>query len=88
MTGSEKFDVGLFILTTLFCGIAFMRAGQYPSDLARRVRLRAAGIAIWMSVLPLGVFLIDAFSTVVWTVLMASILVVGAFLFYGASRKN
>ena len=88
MTLAQKIDIGLFIIVAILGGVAFWRADQYPRVLAQRVRLRAAGIVIWMSLLPVKVFLIDAFSTAVWTALLALILLGGGFLFYGASRKD
>jgi len=88
MTVAQQIDIGLFIIIAILCAVAFWRADQYPSDLAQRVRLRAAGIIVWMSLLPIKVFLVDAFSTAVWAALLALILVGGGLLFYGASRKD
>ena len=88
MTGAQKLDITLFGVVAVLGAVAIWRANQYPPDLARRVRFRASGIILGVSLLPVKVFLIDAFSTPVWAVLIAMITGGALFLFYWASRKG
>jgi hypothetical protein len=88
MTGPQKLDIAIFVVIAVLGAVAFWRADQYPRELGRRARLRASGIVLGMSLLPAKVFLIDAFSTPVWTVLVALVTGGGLFLFYWASRRD
>src|SRR4051812_11426823 len=97
MTPMQKVDLATFVVVAVACAWDCWRAGRYPRDEARRVRLRAAGIALWVSVLPAGVFLSHAFNLGAWALLMAVLaggggdpvlLVISKGLAFGSCREE
>ena len=88
MTPVHKVDLAAYVVIAVACAWDFWKASQYPSDVARQKRLRAAGLFLWISVLPAGVFLEDALGVVEWFLLLALILAGGALLFYWPARKD
>jgi hypothetical protein len=88
MTFAQKLDLVSFVVVAVLGAVAIWRAGQYPPELARRVRFRASGIILGVSLLPVKAFLVDAFSTPVWALLIALITGGALFLFYYASRND
>jgi hypothetical protein len=88
MKPMDKIDLTIYVIIALACAWDFWKASQYPSDVARRERFRAAGLLWWVSVLPAGVFLQDTLSLVGWLLLMALVTGGGALLFYWPDRKD
>lgn len=88
MTPLQKLEIGIFAVTLFLGAVAVWRASEYPRDLARRVRLRVVGIVLGMSLLPVGVFLMDAISTGLWLVLVVVLSGGGLFLVHASSRKG
>ena len=88
MTVAQKVDITLFAIVAVLGAVAIWKADQYPPELARRVRFRASGIILGVSLLPVKAFLVDAFSTPVWALLIAMLAGGALFLFYWAARKD
>jgi hypothetical protein len=88
MTPHQKVDIVTFVLIAVACVWDLFRAGRYPSNVAREVRLKAVGILLWVSVLPAGVFLKGSSSLGAWFALMALLAAGGAFFFYWLPRRD
>jgi hypothetical protein len=88
LTTQQKIDLGLFIVVAIVGLVAFWKAGSYGSGLAQRVRFRAAGIVLGVSLLPIKAFLVDRFSTPVWALLLFVVTGAALFFFYWASRRD
>jgi hypothetical protein len=82
MTPMDRVDLATFVVIVAGCAWDLWWSRRDATDEVRRTGLQSAGIILWASVLPAGVYLKRSFSLSAWFLLIAVLAAGGGLLFW------